>query len=67
MVKKSDAGYREACLLTKSNGTITETSPVPLSTDTLGIVTTLKTDPATGLAWDLPGVQALQPGLRVKV
>lgn len=67
LIKKSDAGYREACLLTNSDGTITETSPLALSTDTLGIVTILKTDPATGLAWDLPGVQALQPGLRVKV
>lgn len=67
LIKKSDAGYREACLLSKSGATTVESAAVALSTDTLGFTQILKTDPATGAAWGLPAVQAFQPGLRVKV
>lgn len=67
LIKKSDAGYREACLLSKSGATTVESAAVALSTDTLGFTQILKTDPATGAAWGLPAVHAFQPGLRVKV
>lgn len=67
LIKKSDAGYREACLLAKSNTTVVEFTAVALSTDTLGFSNILKLDPATGLAWELSAIQAFQPGLRVKV
>ena len=67
LIKKSDAGYREACLLVQSGTTLVEGDPLALSTDTLGLTEILKVDPATGVAWDYPGVNALQAGVRVKV
>lgn len=66
LIKKSDAGYREVCLLAKSNTTLVETDPLVLSMDTLGTTKIMIVDPATNAAWNYTGVNALQAGVKVK-
>jgi len=63
--KKSDAGLRNGQMLVKSGGT-TVTSPDTVMSSTYAYVAHVDpVDPATGAAWTVAGVNALQIGQKV--
>ena len=66
LVKKTDAGTRSGDLQIKSSGTVVS-STLPLSSTYAWLNYNAPTDPATGVAWTLAGVNAVQLGLKVSV
>jgi len=66
LVKKTDAGTRSGDLQIKSSGTVVS-STLPLSSTYSWLNYNAPTDPATGVAWTLAGVNAVQLGLKVSV
>lgn len=65
-MRKTDAGTREACLITKSGSTTTEGDTEALSTSYVTYRSLLEINPDTGNPWTIAEVNALQAGAKVK-